>query len=65
MNLKRQNQSSKTLTPSSLNDIFLISDSGEHKKCESFNQNFLVIDYDGLEAMGRIKNTTDTYRQMA
>ena len=42
--------------------FFFISDSGEHKICESLNQNFLVIDYDELEAMGRIKNTTDRYR---
>lgn len=62
MNLKKQSQASKTQMLSSLNDVFLISDSGEHKKCESFNQNFLVIDYDELEAMGRIKNTTDRYR---
>lgn len=34
----------------------MISDSGEEKnKRASFDQNFLLINYDELEAMGKIK----------
>lgn len=47
----------KPLTLSFLNDS-LITDSGKNKKKHaSFDQNFLVINYDELEAMVGLKQT--------